>query len=154
MLSGAILLVWLAITNAASLGLFVLGAILAILLPRLTIGFWSGSVRSFRWRPALRFLLVFFYDLIVANWSMARRVLFSPHRLATVMVEVPLDLRDPFLATVLAGIVSLTPGTLSIDVDTKCWILHVHALDSPDPGALRSEIKTRYETALKEIFVC
>ena len=154
MLSVAIFLVWLAITNAASLGLCVLGVTLAILLPRLTLLFWSESARPFRFRPALRFLLLFFYDLIVANWSVARRVLFSPHRLATVMVEIPLDLRDPFVATLLAGIVSLTPGTLSIDVDTNRWILQVHALDSPDPSALCSEIKTRYEAALKEIFVC
>lgn len=54
------------------------------------------------------------------------------------MVEIPLDLRDPFVATLLAGIVSLTPGTLSIDVDTNRWILQVHALDSPDPECFRA----------------
>ncbi len=76
------------------------------------------------------------------------------HRLSPAFVEVPLDLRDPFVATLLAGVVSLTPGTVSIDVDQQRWILLVHALDAPDPPALVREIKERYETPLKEMFAC
>ena len=85
---------------------------------------------------------------------MARRVIASPQRLSPAFVDVPLDLRDPFVATLLACVVTLTPGTLSIDVDQQRWILRVHALDAPDPGALVQEIKSRYETALREIFAC
>jgi multicomponent K+:H+ antiporter subunit E len=57
---------------------------------------------------------------------------------------VPLDLRDPFVATLLASVVSLTPGTVAIDIDRERWILLVHALDAPDPQALADEIKQRY----------
>jgi multicomponent K+:H+ antiporter subunit E len=70
------------------------------------------------------------------------------------LVEVPLDLRDPFLATLLSSIVSLTPGTVAIDVDQQRWVLLVHALDAPDPQALVREIKERYEQPLKEMFAC
>ncbi|MFA7300589.1 MAG: Na+/H+ antiporter subunit E, partial [Sideroxydans sp.] len=66
----------------------------------------------------------------------------------------PLDLRDPFAATVLGSIVSLTPGTVSIDVDRERWVLHLHALNAPDPEALIREIKQRYEAPIKEIFTC
>ena len=68
--------------------------------------------------------------------------------------EVPLDLRDPFVATILASIVSLTPGTVSIDVDQTRWVLCLHALDAPDSVALIHDIKQRYEAPLKEIFAC
>ena len=154
MMSMVILLVWLAITNASSLGQMLLGGVLAIVLPPLTRAFWPEPPRTFRWLPALRFLFVFLFDLVVANWGVARRVLFSPNQLSTALVEVPLDLRDPFVATLLACIVSLTPGTLSIDVDSERWVLQVHALDAPDSDALIDEIKTRYEAALKDIFSC
>jgi len=67
---------------------------------------------------------------------------------------VPLELRDPFVATLLASVVSLTPGTVAIDVDRSNWILLVHALDAPDPQALIDEIRERYERPLREIFAC
>jgi multicomponent K+:H+ antiporter subunit E len=69
-------------------------------------------------------------------------------------VDVPLDLRDPFAATVLGSIVSLTPGTVSIDVDRERWVLRVHALDAPDPDALIRQIKQHYEKPIREIFAC
>ena len=115
MLSLSLLIVWLAITNAASLGLFLLGLTLALLIPPCTRAFWPEAARPFRWRPALRFLFVFAYDIVVANISVARRVIASPQRLSPAFVDVPLGLRDPFVATLLACVVTLTPGTLSID---------------------------------------
>ena len=59
MLSLTILVVWLAITNAASLGLFLLGLVLALLIPPCTRAFWPEAARPFRWGPAFRFLFVF-----------------------------------------------------------------------------------------------
>ena len=153
-LSGLVLLLWLSITNAASLGLTLLGLMLALCIPHLTHAFWPEAARPFRCVPALRFLAVFLRDIVVANWGVARRVIASPERLTPNLVDVPLDLRDPFLATMLASIVSLTPGTLSIDVDQERWMLRVHALDAPDAQALIDDIKNRYEAALMEIFVC
>jgi multicomponent K+:H+ antiporter subunit E len=67
---------------------------------------------------------------------------------------VPLDLRDPFVATLLGSVVSLTPGTVSIDVDQQRWMLLVHALDAPDPQALIDEIKERYERRSRRSFAC
>jgi multicomponent K+:H+ antiporter subunit E len=54
----------------------------------------------------------------------------------------------------LGSIITLTPGTVSIDIDRERRILRVHALDVEDTAALVSEIKTRYEAPLKEIFGC
>lgn len=149
-----VLLLWLSVTNAATLGLLVLGMIVAIVIPLLTQSFWREAVHPLHWRPAVRFMAVFVYDIVVANWGVARRVIAPPERLTPAIVDIPLDLRDPFVATLLASIVSLTPGTLSIDVDRQKWILRVHALDAPEPERLVVEVKTRYESALKEIFAC
>ena len=153
-LSFSLLLLWLSITNAASFGLLLLGIVLAVVVPRLTRGFWPEAIRLSHPLRALRFLGLFAWDIVLANWGVARRVLGSPERLSPALVEVPLDLRDPFLATLLGSVVSLTPGTVSIDVDQTRWILLVHALDAPDPQALIDEIKTRYEKAIMEMFAC
>ena len=86
--------------------------------------------------------------------AVARRVVGPVARLKPAFVEMPLDLRDPFVATLLGSIVSLTPGTVSITVDQERWVLCLHALDVPDPDALIRQIKHRYEAPLMEIFAC
>lgn len=93
-------------------------------------------------------------NILVANVAVARRVLGPIAKLRPAFVEVPLDLRDPFAATILGSIVSLTPGTVSIDVNQTRWVLVLHALDAPDPRELMAAIKARYEAPLKEIFPC
>ncbi len=67
-------------------------------------------------------------------------------------VPIPLDLRSPEAITVLAGTITLTPGTVSAEFSADGRELLVHALDAPDPDAVRDEIKSRYERRLKEIF--
>jgi len=154
LLSVTVFLLWAVITNAASLALLLLGGLLAIAVPRLTLPFWPNPPRLVRpWR-AVRLFAVFAADIVTANWRVARQVVGPLYRLSPTLVEVPLDLRDPFLATLLGSIVSLTPGTVAIDVDRQRWVLLVHALDAPDPQALVREIKDRYELPLKEMFAC
>jgi multicomponent K+:H+ antiporter subunit E len=153
-LSLAVLLVWLLVTNVGSPGSVLLGVLLALALPPLAAPFWPAPPRPGRPLRVARLAGRVAADILVANLGVARRVLGSPERLRPAFVEVPLALRDPFVATVLASIVSLTPGTVAIDVDQRRWALHVHALDAPDPAALAELIRARYEAPLREIFAC
>jgi multicomponent K+:H+ antiporter subunit E len=153
-LSVAIFLLWAALANAASFGTLLLGALLAAVLPFITRPFWPDVPRLASPGTALLLAARVAMDIVVANGAVARRVIGPLNRLKPAFVEVPLDLRDPFVATILASIVSLTPGTVSIDVDQQRWVLSLHALDAPDPATLIREIKQRYEAPLKEIFAC
>ncbi|MEZ5616526.1 MAG: Na+/H+ antiporter subunit E [Rhodocyclaceae bacterium] len=153
-LSVVILLLWAALNNAVSPGTLLLGAALGLALPLLTRRFWPDAPRLRRPGVALRLAARVASDIVVANLGVARRVLGPLSRLQPAFVEVPLDLADPFVATILASIVSLTPGTVSIDVDRTRRVLSLHALDAPDPQALAAGIKARYEAPLKEIFAC
>jgi multicomponent K+:H+ antiporter subunit E len=153
-LSVVILLLWAALNNAVSPGTLLLGAALGLALPLLTRRFWPDAPRLRRPGVALRLAARVASDIVVANLGVARRVLGPLSRLQPAFVEVPLDLADPFVATILASIVSLTPGTVSIDVDRTRRVLSLHALDAPDPQALAAGIKARYEAPLKEVFAC
>jgi multicomponent K+:H+ antiporter subunit E len=154
LLSLTVFLLWAVISNAASSGLLLLGGLLAFVVPLLTRPFWPAPPRLIRPWLALRFCAVFAADVFTANWRVAWRVIGPLHRLSPAFVEVPLEIHDPFLATLLASVVSLTPGTVAIDVDRQRWVMLVHALDAPDPQVLVQEIKARYELPLKEMFAC
>jgi len=83
------------------------------------------------------------------------RVLLGPRSaLRPVFVQVPLDVEGDIAMTVLASVVSLTPGTVSADLDTEQRYLLVHALSVDNAESLVEQIKTRYEAPIKELFAC
>ncbi len=153
-LSIAIFTLCVVLTDAASPGSALLGAVLALAIPPLTARLWPDPPRVRHAGAALRLLMILLVDIVLASLSVARRVLGPSQRLRPAFIDVPLDLRDPYVATILGSIVSLTPGTVSIDVDCERWVLEVHVLDVEDTSALIAAIKTRYESPLKEIFEC
>ncbi len=153
-ISLAILGLWIVLASSYTPGSLVFGAILALAIPLWTQRFWPHRPALVKPLKAFGFFVLVCYDIVVANFQVARQVLGPLDRLRPGFVEVPLDLDDPFIATILGGIVTLTPGTVSIDIDTDRRLLHVHALDVPDQAALVTLIKSRYEAPLKEMFGC
>jgi multicomponent K+:H+ antiporter subunit E len=94
------------------------------------------------------------WDIIVANVEVAWIVLPRRNKnLRPAWIVIPLELRSAEAITVLAGTITLTPGTVSADISNNGHALLVHVLDAPDPDAVRDEIKQRYEMRLKEIFI-
>ncbi len=153
-LSVVIFLVWIALNNASSRAHFILALILAVGLPVLTQRFWPERLEKIKLLPAIRLFGIVLWDILMASIDVAKLVLGPLGKIKPAFVEIPLDMQDPFVGTLLASIVSLTPGTVSIDIDRSRWVLQVHALNVDDTEALIHSIKTRYEQPLKEIFSC
>lgn len=153
-LSITIFLLWMALNNASSLAHAVLALILAIGLPLLTHRFWPEHPPKVKLLPAIRLFGIVLWDILMASIDVAKLVLGPTKRIKPAFIEVPLDMQDPFVGTLLASIVSLTPGTVSIDIDRSRWVLQVHALNVEDREVIIQSIKTRYEKPLKEIFSC
>ncbi len=145
---------WAILAADVSGGTLLLGLTLGVVIPLFTSQFWPERPRTFHVAAAVRLMFVVFYDIIVANFAVARIVLGNVQRIKSQFVDVPLDTNDPYVATILASIITLTPGTLSIDIDMDKRVVHIHGLDVPDKSLLIDEIKTRYEAPLKEIFGC
>lgn len=150
----AIFGLWLVIASSYSFGSIVMAATVAVLIPLWSSRFWPDAPRLVRPLQAIGFFLMVCRDIIAANIEVARQVLGPLDRITPAFLDVPLDTEDPFVATLLAGVVTLTPGTVSIDIDMERRILHVHALNAPDPAATIAGIKSRYEAPLKEMFRC
>ena len=145
--------VWLLLQGTLSPGMIVFGLILGILIPWVTSVWWPGTPRGFRLGRMAIYMVIVLWDIMVANVQVAWIVLTKPNaRLRPAWVVVPLDLRLPEAITVLAGTITLTPGTVSADLSDEGHSLLVHALHTDDPDAIRYEIKHRYERRLMEIF--
>lgn len=142
--------VWLLLNDTVAPGHVVLGAILAFLIPLFARRFWpeQGGLR----RPGLllRFVARVLADIVTANFVVARQIL-STTTLRPGFVRVPLDVTSEFAITAFASVISLTPGTVSVEVEDDGSSLIVHALDLDDADALVAELKSRYEAPIKEI---
>jgi len=149
-----LLVVWLLLNNTLSAGHILLGSMIALVLPWATAGFWADQLHLHKPGLALRFLLLVLWDITVANIQVAKLILGPRRRLRPAFVRYPLDIDNDFAITVLAATISLTPGTVSIDVSNDHRTLLVHGLDVDDEAALIAEIKSRYEAPIKEIFGC
>lgn len=145
-------LAWLLLQQSLALPQLVTAALLGLLLPRLLHGLLGEAVRPKRPDAAARLALRVLWDIVVANLTVARIVLNPAARPQPAWVTVPLEVSHPTAVTLLATIITMTPGTVSCVVDEQRRLILVHALDAADPAAVAADIKQRYERALKEIF--
>lgn len=148
-----LIVVWCLLNNAATLGTLVFGLILALLIPKATAAYWPNRPPMPKPWLMITYGVLVLWDIIVANVEVAMIVLFKRNAdMQPNWVMIPLDLRTPEAITILAGTITLTPGTISADLSSDGTALLVHALDAPDPDQVRDDIKHRYERRLKEIF--
>lgn len=152
-LSVVLVIVWVLLVNTLTLNAVVFGAILGLLVPLLTRAYWPDVPRLRNPVKIAEYLLVVLWDIVVANVQVAMIILFkSDAARRPGWITVPLDLRTPEAITVLAGTITMTPGTVSSDLSADGHAILVHCLHAPDPDAVRDQIKSRYERRLMEIF--
>ncbi|MBP2235165.1 multicomponent Na+:H+ antiporter subunit E [Sinorhizobium kostiense] len=142
------------------------GAISASFTPaNLMLGFAVGALSlwlirrelqpvTYPLRPLRLALLIalFFKELAVSATKVAILVMRERMALKPGIFAYPLTVRSDFEITLLANLITLTPGTLSVDVSPDRKTLYVHALDCADPGALRQDIARGFERRIREAF--
>ncbi len=101
----------------------------------------------------INFAVFFLKELVAANLKVARTVLSPKMNLTPGVVAVPIELPNNAAITLLVNLITLTPGTLALDVSSDQRMLYIHAMDASDPSALRELVKSGYERRVKELFL-
>ena len=143
---------WVALTGEVTLANVLEGAIVSALLLVLVRFRGRRGVQLSKAPKAVGLFLYFLKELLLSHAAVDRRILRPVSSLSPGIVAVPLDLTSDAGITVLANLVTLTPGTLSLDVSPDRRTLYVHALDVADPDAFRREVKEGFERRVKEVF--
>ena len=100
---------------------------------------------------ALRFAGFFVWQLILSNLRVAYDVITPRLYMRPGIVAVPLDAKTDQEITLLANLITLTPGTLSLDVSEDRRTLYVHAMFVDTPDNVRDSIKNGFERRLLEL---
>lgn len=145
-------LAWVAVTGEVSLGNLLEGTVLSALLLALLRVPPRSRFRLSKVPKAIGLALYLLKELLLANAAVARSVLSPTSSLTPGVVAVPLDLTSDAGITTLANLITLTPGTLSLDVSEDRRTLWVHALHVGDVEAFRREVKEGFERRVREVF--
>jgi multicomponent Na+:H+ antiporter subunit E len=97
------------------------------------------------------FVLFFVWELIKASVEVTYAVIRPGRLLRPGIIAVPLDARTDSEITLLANLITLTPGTLTLDVSTDRRVLYVHVMNLQDADGFRREIKEGFERRLLEV---
>lgn len=144
-------LVWTAMTgrfDVANLALgFAFGYVVLFLLQRVI-----GRSRYFSKSIALvRFALFYAVDVVRSNVRVAFDVVTPTSRAHPGIVAVPLDARTDVEITVLANLITMTPGSLAVDVSDDRSVIYVHSMFAEDPDELVRLVKDDLERRVLEL---
>ncbi len=144
-------LAWMGMIGSPNWAHFIVGFIVAYL-----VLYWlwpaAGRTSYFRKLPAAIFFIAFLvYELILANARVAYDVITPGPNRSPAVIGVPLDVTSDAEITLLANVITLTPGTLSLDLSADRKTMYVHAMFADDPDAFRREIKRGFERRVLEL---
>jgi len=94
---------------------------------------------------------LFAWELLLANLRIAYEVVTPSHNMKPGVVAIPLDVETDAEITLLANLITLTPGTLSLDVSDDRRVLYIHAMYVDDAEELRRSIKDGFEKSVMEL---
>lgn len=144
-------LAWLPVTGNVSAGNFLLGFVVGYAALWISLG-RPGRTSYFRKVARLvRFSAYFLGEMVSSTLRVAADVVTPTHHMRPAVVAVPLDVETDVEITLLASLVTLTPGSLALDVSSDRGILFVHVMYVRDVEDARRRIKEGFERRVLEL---
>lgn len=146
-------LVWVGMTGEFTPLNFAIGFALGLLIlffARRVVGPPNYLVKTAQVFELAAFLL---WELLLANLRVAYDVLTPGYHMRPGVVAIPLDAKSDIEITLLANLITLTPGTLSLDVSSDRRVLYIHVMyvDNDDLDEVRRKIKSGFERRVLEV---
>jgi multicomponent Na+:H+ antiporter subunit E len=111
----------------------------------------AGSSYHKKVHQIIAFALYFLWELILANLRVAHDVLTPRLRMRPGVVAIPLDVQTPEEILLLATVITLTPGSVALDVSDDRKTLYVHVMFIQDVDQTRERIKQGLERRVLEV---
>lgn len=152
LMSAFLLMLWLMLNQSIEPAHLLLGALLAIAIPRLVAPLRPTPVRVSRPLTIVRLTVYALIEILRSCFNVCTLILFGRGRLNSQFIRIPLDLRDHHGLAVLACIINSTPGTVWVEIIPGSHDLALHVFDLHDADWWVNMIKTRLEQPLIDIF--
>jgi multicomponent Na+:H+ antiporter subunit E len=151
-----LLLIWLIANGSLDQEILISGLLISAVIAFLFSAF-SRVYSVIRWSPRiiityLKYLAVFFIELFKANLNVMRLVFAPRIAIRPGIVEIRTQLKSPIGRLALANSITLTPGTLVVDIKGDSLFIHWINIGATDPVQATQAIAGRFEKYLKVIY--
>jgi multicomponent Na+:H+ antiporter subunit E len=151
-----LLVVWMLLTLNLTAVNVITGAVAALITTLLFGKYFVSNVRKFlqplRYFWLLIYLFFFTWECIKANFDVAYRVLHPHMPIRPGIVKVKLGLKSDIARVMLANSITMTPGTISVDIVDDYLFVHWIYVSSYDPQEYSHRIAGKFEYYIKRIF--
>lgn len=142
---------WVLLTGEISAENLIEGLIIGYIILWISKSALGGTMYFKKIPKAVGFFFYFIKELIVANLVVAYDIVTPRDHMKPGIIAVPLDAETDMEITMLANLITLTPGSLSLDISKDKKVLYVHALYVDDAEEFRQKIKNGMERRLLEV---
>ncbi|OEH93666.1 Na+/H+ antiporter subunit E [Bacillus solimangrovi] len=145
--------IWMFLWETFDFSTFVIGYFVGMFLLFLMRRFIPDSFYLDRVYAICKLILLFIKELILANLSVVKFV-YKPNLKTDTkpgIFALPIDLKTNWEITLLANLITLTPGTLSVAVSNDYSVIYIHAMDIPNVEEQIDGIKNTFEKAIMEV---
>ncbi len=146
-----IALVWMFMSTSFTASTFIIGFLIGLLLIIMTRRFFTERLYIWRLWAAFKLALLFFKELTLSNISVLQVVLRPKMDIQPMIFALPTDLEHDWEITLLSSLITLTPGTIVLNVSDDQKTLYIHAIDVDDVDDAIDSIKNSFEKAIKEV---
>lgn len=130
---------------------FIVGYILGLVIVYAMRRFFHSRFYLYRVLAVIKLTLIFLRELVLSNLSVLKVILKPKLDMQPGIFALPTELESEWEITLLANLITLTPGTLVVDVSPDNKVLYVHAMDVPDVEDAIEGIKNSFEKAIMEV---
>jgi len=151
-----LLLMWLLLNNSLHPQILITGVVVSLVVSIIVCRncdlFAEMKLSPKAMAYTLAFIGVFFIELIKSNLDVTRRVLNPKLPINPGIVEVKTTLKSKFARMVLANAITLTPGTLTVEVSGESFFIHWIDVQDEDIDAASNTIVKTFEKYLEVIY--
>ncbi|GEL77512.1 Na+/H+ antiporter subunit E [Tenuibacillus multivorans] len=146
-----IAILWMFLKETYDFLTFFTGYLIGMALLFFLRRFVPDSYYLLRFFKVISLILLFIKELILSTWSVVKIAYQPKLNVQPGIFALPTELRSNWEITLLANLISLTPGTLSVAVSDDYTKIYIHAMDMPDVEESINDIKNTFERAIMEV---
>lgn len=151
LLNVIVAIVWMFLVNDYSTSSCIVGYIIGLLIIFTLRRFFPRRLYLYNVIAVIKLVFIFLKELVLSNLSVFKVVVSPKLNMRPGIFALETELEKDWEITLLANLITLTPGTLVVDVSDDNKTLYIHAMDIDDVEQVRQDIKKSFEKAIQEV---
>jgi multicomponent Na+:H+ antiporter subunit E len=151
LLNLVIAFVWMFFQNTWDGGTFIIGYLVGLGLIFVLRRFLPRELYFRKVIAVTKLIILFIKELILSSMFVAKELLRPKLNIRPGIIAVPTKLKTDWELTIFACLITLTPGTLTLEISPEGDVLYIHSMDIHDTEKVVMQIKNTFEKAIMEV---